>query len=367
MKHIFLATLLLFTATSFAQTNDAPPATKHQRTKKISLDESPVSAPLPVPVSGIQILPVGSDTSHLGFVQVGMMNKMVYATPDKGWAVWLKDFVDGKYSAAFKDSGAHLLWVVKDLRITERTFAMAEKAYVRLHAVAYMKTGEDQYRYLTTFDTVLLRGGMDVTGKHGNNIASTFRLLLDASMNSISKPDTAAPQTLNAIVASATRVFNEPVYHDNMYVPGVYLTYGEFLANHPSISHFEINEKRNKLLIYVLEKDSSRTELSHPWGICENGELYKYDERGLVPIERHGNIFVVSTYFDAINRKNKSIFWGAMVGGVGGGLIGGAIVGASTGYANGENGIFVVKTIPYIKKQQPEATAIDAETGELMF
>jgi hypothetical protein len=101
---------------------------------------------------------------------------------------------------------------------------------------------------------------------------------------------------------------------------------------------------------------SSTTLIEHPWGICKDGELYKYNDQILIPIEKSGNSFVVSNYLDAINRKNQSIFWGAMIGGVGG-----AALGSTSG------GVYTVTTIPYITRQQPEATTIDVDNGDLMF
>ena len=83
----------------------------------------------------------------------------------------------------------------------------------------------------------------------------------------------------------------------------------------------------------------------------------------LVAIERNDNSYIISDYLDNIKRRNKGILWGAIIGGVAGGAIGGA-VGSSIGSSSGT--IFYVGSIPYINKE-PEASAIDMETGKFTF
>lgn len=357
MKRLFIVTLALFLATiacaQYPTDNDLP---KNDRVKKIRLTSQSAAGLLPVatPVSGIRVIPVCGDTARLGFVQVGMMNKKISAAPDKPWNNYLQDFADTRYKPAFTENGAQLLWVVKDLRINERTFAMSEKAYVRLKADAYIAKDKIHYQLLTSIDTVLTHGGMDVTHTHDQNIADAFHLLWIRSMATVTEGN--ARLQIEDILAKEQGRFAVPILQTSAYKSGVYKTYQEFLNNTPSTTDFTVEVKKRKIAINAKNTDSSTTVIENPWGICKDGELYKYYEHALVPIERSGNAFVVSNYLDAINRKNQSIFWGGLTGGIAGGLIG-----STAGKT------YTVTTIPYITKQQPDATTVDVDNGDLMF
>lgn len=369
MKYI-VVTALLFARLSmvFAQNETTATPTKNERVKIIKLvaDSKPDLASFPIGVTGIRIIPLCGDTARLGYVQVGMMNKKISAVPDKPWANYLQDFTDAQYKSIFKDTGVHLLWVIKDLRINERTFAMSEKAFVRLKADAYASSDQQHYHLLTHFDTTLLRGGMDVTGKHDRNIAEIVQLLLKTSVANATAVNDTAPLLAADIQDKAAAELNTPILQATQYNNGVYRNYAEFLANTPSISNFDIAIERKKVNVYEIKADGSRVLVEHPWGLCKDGEVYKCIPTALIPLEKSGRAFVISNYLEAINRKNKSIFWSAVAGGLGGGLIGGAAMGAAASSANG-NSVYLVTTIPYIKKQQPEATTVDVESGELMF
>jgi len=357
MKHLLtVAFVFSFMTVAHAQyptDNDLP---KNDRVKKIKLTSQAASDLLPVaiPVSGIQVVPVCGDTARLGFVQVGMMNKKISAAPDKPWNIYLQDFANTRYKPAFTENGAQLLWVIKDLRINERTFAMSEKAYVRLKADAYISKDKVHYQLLTSLDTVLTHGGMDVTHTHDQNIADAFHLLWLGSMTTATAGS--AQLLTEDILSKEQSRFAVPILQTSAYTSGVYKTYQEFLNNQPSVSDFTVEVKKRKVVVNAKNADSSTTVIENPWGVCKDGELYRYYAYTLVPIERSGNAFVVSNYLDAINRKNQSIFWGAMTGGIAGGLIG------STA-----DKTYTVTTIPYITKQQPDATTVDVDNGDLMF
>lgn len=360
MKYILTVSLLLVQFLSakaqYPTDNDLPE--KAERIKKIKLSSQPadISAPA-VPIAGIKVIPSCGDTLRLGFVQVGMANKKISAVPDKPWNAYLQDFVDTRFKPALTASGAQLLWVVEDLRINERTFAMSEKAYVRLKANAYLSRDNARYQLISSLDTVLLKGGMDVTHKHDQNIAEVFELLWSRSVDAANTGAENATLTLADVLSKEQNRFALPILQTTTYKPGVYKTYREFLDNQPSIEKFNVEIKKRKVTIQEMgTSDNVGPVVEDAWGICKDGELYKYYKERLIPIEKSGNSFVLSNYLDAINRRNKAIFWGAMAGGVGG-----AAFGLTT------TGLFNVETIPYITRQQPEATTVDIDNGTLMF
>jgi hypothetical protein len=307
------------------------------------------------------VVPLCADTSQLGFVQVGMANKKVRAIPDKAYTPYLQDFVNALLGGVYVPSGREMLWVIKDLRINETSEAMSEQAFVRLKADAYVpadNSGQPAYRLLTAFDTALIKRGMDVTGKHDKNIAQAMQLFYLACEDAAGSYTAGGSMTEAAIIDSTLSAFRTPIYLDTAYKDGVYYYYEEFLANAPRTTDFEIEtKKRKKMVVYAKGPDSIRKEVTRMWGLSYKGELYKYDEGELVPIERKGNAFVLLKYMDDINRRNKSIFWGAM----GFGLVGAAVAYNSTA-------VHAANAIPWLLAYyRPEATAIDVETGELIF
>jgi len=360
MKHILTVSLLLVQFLSakaqYPTDNDLPE--KSERVKKIKLSSQPadISAPA-IPIAGIQVIPACGDTVRLGFVQVGLANKRIAAAPDKPWNAYLQNFVDNHFKPAFTASGVQLIWIVKDLRINERTFAMNEKAYVRLKADAYLSKDNAHYQLIQSLDTILIKGGMEVTHSHDQNIAKAFELLWDQSVAAANVDAANATLSVTDILSREQTRFALPILQDTVYKTGVYKTYQEFLNNQPSVEKFNVEIKKRRVTIQELgTTDNAGPVIENPWGICKDGEIYKYYKERLVPIEKSGHSFVISNYLEASNRRNQSIFWGGLIGGVGG-----AALGLTT------SGLFNVETIPYITRQQPEATTVDIDNGTLMF
>lgn len=356
MKKLLIATLFL------AQIASA------QRTIHLEAHENKDT--LPVSIQGIQVLVACGDTTRLGYVQVGMMNKRIPAVPDKPLSLWLQQYVDGNYHHCYNPAGGRLLWVIRDLRIAEFTGHMSEHAYVRLKADAFIATDEQHYVQVAMMDTVLRKGGMDVTSKHGQNIAAALEYLFKAS----GRPaQSAATLTIDQLMAEENKRFDAPVYHVKSFLTGVYLSYQEFLDNTPSVATFGINTEGESVTVYAVNADSSHSTINKYWGVCTSDGIYKFDDvsRSLIPIDRDGNSFVISGYLDASRKQRNRELWTAAAAGVAGGAVGGAIGGAAAGAATAGNlsspFVYYVTRIPYIKKNFPEASIIDADSGELMF
>lgn len=93
-------------------------------------------------------------------------------------------------------------------------------------------------------------------------------------------------------------------------------------------------------------------------------------QRKLVPIEKMQNEFVVSSYMEERKRKNNSIFWSSVIGGIAGGITASVISGGTVMYiptSSNMNATLLLTNIPALKKEQPEASKIDFDTGELYF
>jgi hypothetical protein len=333
-----------------------------ERTKKVKMPKF-YKASLPaksVAVADIQIVQAVPDSTCLGYLQKGLANQKVTAVPDKNLVSFLQDYIKKQYNEDYSKEGVHFLWVIKDLRINERTFFSTESAFARLHADAYVSKDGNLYSFVTSVDTVRVYNSMvDVTSSHGENIAAALHKLLLQALNKTGNvmEDTTRQMTIAQLIANENKRFQIPIINDSVYKEGVYLNFQEFLQNKPSVASYEIQPIDKKTIRVVLTgQDSIKKDLI-PWGICKEGELYKFHENELIAIEKRINGFIISDYVDNINRKNRGIFAGVLLGGAIGGAIAGSVASKT----------YTVNAIPYVKKKQPEASAIDMETGELTF
>jgi hypothetical protein len=299
------------------------------QSQKISLKPSDgEKVPTGMDISGIQIINAVSDSSLLGFVQTGMFNKWTEAGPDKPYTEYLQSYTDAQYASLYKKEAPQLVWVIQELRISERTFSMSEKGFVRLKASVF--AGNDTFKWLTQMDTILVMGGMDVTHKHGDHIAEALQLLFAASLTA--KQHDSLAYSLAEIKEKALLRYQKPALLAKEHENGIYMTFDDFLNDKPSV----LNGEGVKY-----------------WGVRKDGQLFKQYEDKLIPIEQQQNAIVLTNYLSTARRKNNAIIASA----VGGGLIGGAIAGSAT------SGMLPVVQIPYIKKA-PMATEVDIETGE---
>ncbi len=333
-----------------------------ERTRKVKMPKY-YKASIPadaMAVAGIQVIHVLPDSTRLGFLQKGLANQKVTAVPEENMTTFLQEYIDKQYKDDYKKEGVYLLWMIKDLRINERTFFSTEKAFARLHADAYVSKDGRLYKFVTTLDTVRVYSSMmDVTSSHGENIAGAFqRLLLQSVRNAdMALSDSSQYMATDNVIAFSEKRFRFPIITDTVFKEGAYMNFNEFLQNSPSLSNYEVlasGKKDGKIRLF--NKDGEKKDII-PWGICKSGELYKYYDNELIAIERNGNGFIISDYVERVNRRNQGIFGAAFLGGA----IGAAIANSSA------HKLYNVTTISYITKKQPEASCIDMETGELTF
>lgn len=355
MKSSFVFSISLLTTVALYAQDPVYDKEGPARQKTISLKTYKFDGTAAAQVASIEILPVQWDTARIGFAQVGIGNRKIDAVPALPYRVYLQEYIDRQYQGQLKGS-AHLLWAVKDVRINERSFNVNERGFARIKADAYISADGRLYKKIMAFDTVMIRNGMDVTSRHDENIARAIQELLNASvLRGLPLLDDASvtAATKDAIIKEQMDALALPIVK-NKYVDGVYRTYEEFKQNNPSVRLFDIEKEKRSLLIYQKDEALNKQLIEKPWGLCRNGELYKIEGKDMIPLELSGNGFVLSGYLQEAVRRNNAILLSSLMGG----MAGYAIAGASTR-------LLLVRTIPYITSQQPEATAIDMETGEL--
>lgn len=313
-------------------------------------------------ISGIKIINAVSDSSILGYVQTGMFNKWMEAVPDKPYTEYLQSYVDRRYNSIYKEGAAKIVWIIQELRISERTFNMSEKSFLHLKAISFAGDSSETFRLVTALDTILVKGGLDVTHKHGENIAHALQILLDQSLTknvSVQKGNYPV-YTMSAIMEKALQRYNVPALQAKEHADGIYLTFKEFINDQPSISNIVYSLEHNSVRFYYTDSNGNKTFVDKFWGVRKNGILLKQYYDLLIPIEQNQNSIVLTNYLSQARRKNNSILLATM----GGGLIGGAIAGAATGESSSAGTLPLVENIQYSRKKAPWATSVDIETGE---
>lgn len=312
------------------------------------------------PLQAIEVVVNVWDSSWLGFAQVGMANKKIRARFDTAMQPALQQFVDKQYSSYYTPAGYRMLWVINELRINERTFMSGERAYVHLSANAYLAGGNGMYQLLEKVDTVLQRGGLEVTHRHEDNLGEALHLLFVKSAGGT--PQGEKMSRLSVLATEEAR-YHLPILTDYRLAEGVYTSFKEFKNNAPSIRSFVVRpQKKDKVAVYQVLEDGREVEVEKVWGLCYQNELYKVLFGELIPLEQIGKGFMISDYLEASNRRNRAMFWASMLAGMGGAVgagIGGGI--ASTAKMH------EVTALPYIKNNRPEASCINMQNGTLSF
>ena len=323
-----------------------------------------------IPISGIQVIQTLRDSIRFGYAMKGLDNHIVILVPEKPSTYFLQEGISKMYSSDFKPGGAHLLWVIKDLRLGEK-ISFNQYAYLRFNADAYITKDLVTYKPVCTIDTVFVNeSGTDVTAWHGENIENAFRLLLKKTIQNgktVLEQNTEGV-SFEKIKENSNQQQDIPILNDQTYREGAYADFNEFLQNKPSITNFRIfSIGRKKEIKIVKISENNRVDTVNIWGLCKGGEIYKCNEKLLVSIEKQGNGFIISNYVEQVARRNNGIFISAFIGGLTGGLIVGLVSGSFVSSAGSDR--ILVKSIPYITKtkKQPEATCLDMKTGELTF
>jgi hypothetical protein len=307
-----------------------------------------------IPITGITMVQAVWDSSSLGYLQKGLMNIRAEAIPENELTKFLQKYFDLQYKDLYKKSGSHLVIMVKDMRVNETTYFSSEFAFGKLVADAWISEDQLHYKKIASVDTVLgFKGYSDVTSLHGENLARGFYYLVLTALENKAAGRFLAENSLtqSEILNQQLSRFNVPVITDNSYNPGLFMNFEEFRENKPSIREYEIvTSGKDKVMISV------KGEKINPWGLCKDGELYKFYEDALLPIEKKGNGFIISNYLEKASRRNGAVFMASLFGGA----IGGALASSSA------NLKLPTVDVPYLKKN-PDACTINMSTGKLDF
>ena len=330
-------------------------------------------------ISDINVIQLVSDSFRLGYSTKGGNDYVATINTDKPLTDFLQQHLKKMYKNQFKKGGSKILLVLNELREGEKDSYMPYAyhdvyTYTLLNADTYISENENLFTKVFSIDSVFVNQLNITTREHAENIEKALKFLVKKTIlyGEPAGEEIADKMTTEQIVKNSKLQLkrNEPILTNEFYKDGAYKNFQEFLNNNPSITDFEpIVSKKKKIDIINTAKDTIEI-----WGFCKNGEIYKYYENVLVPIEKQGNGFIISDYVENKTRRNKNLKNAALVGLVAGSAIGivaggaiGSIFNVTAWFREGKP--LLVKSYSYIDdaKHQPEATCINMRTGEFSF
>ncbi|NIG52421.1 hypothetical protein [Chitinophaga sp. Cy-1792] len=337
--------LVLVAKVAMAQTVDTV------LSRKITLSDTKKDIKLnpKYPVAGIEVTQFLWDSLHLGFAQVGLLNDRAVAVPDKPVTSYLQDYTQSAFGHLFKNEGLRMLWVIEALRVGEKTNPMNEDGFFRFKGTSFVTKDGISYLPVFTYDIVTRSAGMDVTHKHKNHIASAMDKLMQLSMDKLDSAfaSNGGMFTHEQIMGQYQQKRALPILTEKM-KDGVYLQYNDLKNNTPAITSFTVEKVKRKTLV----KDSTGKTIDY-WAVVKGGVVYKYDVRGLIALEKYQYGYIISSYIGNAQRLNTAVAFG-------GGILGALAAG------KGSTLILPADAYPSLFIQ-PEATAIDMETGAYIF
>lgn len=244
-----------------------------------------------MPVRDISVITMSGDTSYLGMIQKGLLNSKKMVVPDKPLRAFFQDYITSQYKAQYTPGGKSLLYIIKYLRIGERSGNVRENAFVRLKADVYVSEDQQQYQLACSVDTLMKWAGMDVTHAHNRNIEEALDLIAITADNQIAD---ATKQTKESILNKLHEWFAQPAFVLKAFRQGVYLTYDDFLHNNPQTNGTMQKDGRNLVML-----DSLNHPISNFWGFSYQGVFYKKVRNTFIPFIRYGRNFeMVATEID---------------------------------------------------------------------
>jgi hypothetical protein len=373
MKTILLTSFLFFGLSVNAQKEK----TFKEKFVKIDMPEMPI-AEFPensISISGIRVVQRVNDSVRMGYAYKGMDNSVATLIFKKPLTEILQKQVNRMYKHEYKKDGASMFWVVKDLRFGAKSAAkdnaayrvtpaigIADCSYTRFNADAYISYDGNLFKKVCTIDTVLVV--LNMASGHGPDLENALRVLLRRTLFTAGDvlEQNVAGLTVEQIIDRVAQKTIIPILTDSNYNEGAYASYAEFLANNPSIKSYETVVGKKKQ-VKLVNTSGNRKDTVSIWGICKNGEIYKYHDEALIPIEKEGTGFVISGYVENTTRRNNNNFNMGLASGI---LMDKTIF--ITIIFNGGKPL-LVDSIPYIDdpQKQPLATCIDMRTGNFSF
>jgi hypothetical protein len=230
---------------------------------------------------------------------------------------------------------------VTKLKIHERMQVNWEAATAELSVEFFAPRG-DRYVPVHRAAAVVQHKGIDVTGRHNDNIAETLqkclRQLLESGWNEHLNDSTAVGrETLIAPVAELEEAQNYPICTAEFPAKGIYGSFKEFRNNQPGVTGgFTLKSEprggkdwrgTTEVTPYVANANGTPKPVRKVWGFSDGSTAYVWFRGSYFPVEIQDNVV---TFYGYAGTDQGVILAGGTVGGMVGGAAGALVVSMAT-------------------------------------
>ena len=271
----------------------------------------------------IDFIDIRRDTSYFGMVKVGLGNARAKVQPTPPLLEQLQLIVDSAIDQSAQNN--KLLFVLRRFAIKEVTSATKEVGMFYVRATL-MAINNNEYRIVSSIDTVVQFNGMDVTKRLLRLSGKVLTHFITANLTKVAEEQAFTMADIRNI--DSIQKMSIPLYVARQYKDGIYKTYDEF-KNQTPIAEIVTAEvtKRNLLTKIRMNGDNNETlDENTCYAAIYQGIPYIITGAGNFPIEKKGNDFFYTGKMKVYN--GGAAMAGALMFGMVGGLVGGSISGS---------------------------------------
>ncbi len=311
---------------------------------------------VPVNVSSVSVISHLPDSTFIGVAPGTVPNERTNIEVPGGINIILQALINREYGHLFKENGIKAGLIINEITCGNDSTAGTNTGFIRLNADICARMPAGSYRYLGSFDTLIVRHNSEVNFEE--NIlqvlnGACLKLFVLTGDPQLPSPDTSAtPST------PASETANDKIFTDSVYQAGLFTSFDQFKKDSPAIKRFSIHigsDSLHSLSFYFQNTDGSSSLIQNVWGISAGNELYIFQEGQLYPIEKYSGGFYLSKYINPLKRKNQAIYWRRRIG---------ALQGDNNPFDDAH--IYRAPAIPS-SGLKLETTYLDMKSGQLTF
>jgi hypothetical protein len=223
------------------------------------------------------VLDARNNKKNIGFVQIGLINKIVLAQLNGGFTNHLKQTID----KLVPDNKTQLTLIFRFFIIAENTNPEIEESYCKIE-IEFAKKVDGKLFSLGIFDSHIIGGGFDVTKKHPKRILKGIQ----ECFRKFDKTNWESKEGI--LIADINHGYN---YNHKIVPPkGVYLSYGQLTRKQPTENvNYKIIER------YDLQKNYDTYVINFD-NIDDNYVQYVSNDTNIFLRINNNNIYIKSKH-----------------------------------------------------------------------
>lgn len=240
--------------------------------------------------TSIKLLDSREDTSNMGIVRIGMLNKEAVVLPNGSFLIQLNNLLSKINGVGAQKK--ELLFQLRRLKFVEKAEGGKEFGYCFFRANLF--TGiQSEYKLISSIDTFLVVEAKDVTKPLLEEANKTIGIFLRRALTK--NFSYGSVLSLNEIVKiDSIEKLNIRVYNVSEYVDGVYTNFEAFKNQTPNYALFSITFEDGEITELKAKSRKGkvkRMKSDNVYAIVNKGKPYISAEFGYYPLVKNNNDF----------------------------------------------------------------------------